>query len=140
MTPTESPVTDSLFPETPSLRLCTANTCTNGHEWVPQIMLAKCGYGTPQGWNGCGSPVLMVKMQSCPVCNEPVKALRLRTDHTPPVPFVSPLCIPGSVAHGDVAEIQLNRNFPAIETAYDTQHPPFEEPVAPDEPKGETDV
>ena len=123
------PPVPSLFPEQTQLRLCSANVCTNGHEWVPTVALAKCGYGTPQGWNGCGAPILAVKVDACPVCNEPVAQMRFRTDHTPPTPFVSPLCIPGSVTQADVAQIVLTRNHHTVEEAYDKKFPPIEVPA-----------
>lgn len=105
-----------LFPEVTQIRLCTANVCVDGHEWVPKIALARCGYGTPQGWNGCGSPVLAVKMENCPTCNQPVKYLRLRTDHTPPTNFPIPICIPNSWSPADIAQIQINRNYEAAQS------------------------
>lgn len=108
-----------LFPEPVILRLCTANVCQKGHEWIPKVALAKCGYGTPQGWNGCGAPILMVKQENCPVCNEPVVRMRFRTDHTPPTQMAIPVCIPGSVTHADVAEIVLTRNSAEVEKACD---------------------
>lgn len=120
----------SLFPEVTILRLCSANVCANGHEFIPTVTLAKCGYGTPQGWNGCGAPILMVKQTSCPVCNEPVVKMRFRTDHTPPTQFASPLCIPGSITHAEVMEINLIRNPKKIEDDYDNTHPTPTEPVA----------
>ena len=122
--PMDQPKVPELFPEPVILRLCSANVCSNGHEWIPSVTLAKCGYGTPTGWNGCGAPVLAVKIQSCPVCNEPVAKMRFRTDHTPPTQFIIPLCIPGSVTHADVSEVVLTRNFRSVEEAYDKKFPP----------------
>ena len=84
------------YPEVALLKPCSTLTCLNGHEWIPTLALAKCGYGTPQGWNGCGTPLLALRMQSCPMCQEPIKELRLRVDITPPCPFPMPLCIPGT--------------------------------------------
>lgn len=139
MTPTETPtpVVPELFPEPQVLRLCSANICTRGHEWIPKVTLAKCGYGTPTGWNGCGSPVLAVKLESCPVCNEPVVAMRFRTDHTPPTQFIIPMCIPGSVSPADVTEIRLERNHTAVEREYEKRFPALPTPEAPVEPPQE---
>src|ERR1700734_672337 len=134
MTPTEAPQeqnTPSLFPDQIILRLCSANICTNGHEWIPAVTLAKCGYGTPQGWNGCGAPVLAVKMQSCPVCNEPVAKMRFRTDHTAPTQYIIPLCIPGSVSPAEVSEVVLTRNSERVEQEYDKKFPPLGTPETP---------
>lgn len=122
-----------LFPEVALLRLCSANVCRAGHEWVPKLMLAKCGYGTPQGWNGCGAPVLAVKQEACPVCNEPVVRMRFRTDHTSPTPFISPVCIPGSASLADIAEVVLERNPTKIEQEYESRFPAL--PAVPVETK-----
>ena len=120
MTPTEAPMKE-LFPDQVILRLCSANVCGNGHEWIPTVTLAKCGYGTPQGWNGCGAPVLAVKITACPVCNEPVVKMRFRADHTPPTQFILPICIPGTVSPADVTTIVLERNPQKAEEYCDTQ-------------------
>ena len=136
MTPTEAPMKE-LFPDQVILRLCSANVCGNGHEWIPKVTLAKCGYGTPHGWNGCGAPVLAVKQESCPVCNEPVVKMRFRTDHTPPTQFIIPVCIPGSVTPADVTEVNLVRNSKTIEEQYEVKFPALPAPEAPVEPKQE---
>lgn len=97
------------YPEVTILRPCSILTCTNGHEWAPTLALAKCGYGTPHGWNGCGTPLLALRMTTCPTCQEPIKKFRLRVDITPPVQFPQPLCIPGTVdgpAEHLIVEIQ----------------------------------
>jgi len=84
------------YPEVTMLRPCSILTCLSGHEWAPTLALAKCGYGTPQGWNGCGTPLLALRMTTCPTCQEPIKRFRLRIDITTPCPFPLPLCIPGT--------------------------------------------
>lgn len=99
----------TLFPEVTLLRPCSENICVNGHSWPPTMVLAKCGYGTPQGWNGCGAPVLSVRMENCPHCNEPVARLRLRTDHTGPARFPVPVCIPGSKSPAEIVDVILER-------------------------------
>jgi hypothetical protein len=139
MTPTETPTPapTQLFPEPQVLRLCSANVCGNGHEWIPKVTLAKCGYGTPQGWNGCGAPVLAIKVESCPICNEPVRSMRFRTDHTPPTQFIIPVCIPGSVTPADVAEVVLQRNSTKVEQEYEKRFPALPTPEAPVEPQQE---
>jgi hypothetical protein len=123
----------TLFPDVALLRLCSANVCTRGHEWIPKINLVKCGYGTPQGWNGCGAPVLAVKIEACPICNEPVAKFRFRTDHTPPTPFLSPMCIPGSQTHADIAVVEINRDVAKIEADYEAKFPAL--PAVPVETK-----
>ena len=52
--------------------------------------------------------------------------MRFRTDYTPPTQFISPLCIPGSVTHADVAEVVLKRNYQKVEEEYDKKFPPRE--------------
>lgn len=130
----ETPI-QTLFPEVTQLRLCSANVCLNGHEWIPKVALARCGHGTPQGWNGCGAPVLAVKYENCPTCNEPVKFLRLRSDHTPPTQFPIPICIPGSHTNAEVCEIRIQRNHEEFESRYDKKFPPF--PASKPEPTKE---
>lgn len=52
--------------------------------------------------------MLAVKMVNCPVCNEPTKRMKLRVDHTGPVPYPIPLCIPGSVTGQEVVTVEIN--------------------------------
>jgi hypothetical protein len=110
------------FPEVTTLRPCSILTCTNGHEWAPTLALAKCGYGTPQGWNGCGTPLLALRMTTCPTCQEPIAEFRLRIDITPPCPFPMPLCIPGT-AEGTAEHLMVVikpdywKSTEAVETA-----------------------
>lgn len=52
---------------------CSEHVCKDGHVWVPTIKVGTCG--------GCGGPVLAVKMENCPVCNEPSVYTRIRIDH-----------------------------------------------------------
>lgn len=127
-----------MFPEQVTLRLCSANVCTNGHEWIPKVALLKCGYGTAQGWNGCGAPVLAVKQEGCPVCNEPVAAMRFRSDHTAPTPFIIPLCIPNSVSPAECTEILLKRDITKVETDYEAKFPALPVPDAPVDAAKET--
>jgi hypothetical protein len=137
MTPTTETAPPSLFHEQQVLRLCSANVCTAGHEWIPKVTLAKCGYGTPQGWNGCGSPVLAVKIEACPICNEPVAYMRFRTDHTPPTQYIIPMCIPGSASPAEVQEVRLDRNYLRVEEEHEKRFPALPAPEAPVEPKQE---
>lgn len=102
--PTEPPIS---FPEVTQLRPCSYLECRNGHQWSMLTALAKCGHGTSQGWQGCGNPVLAVKLVNCPFCNEPTTKLKLRIDVTPPIPYPVPLCIPGSVAHAETVFIEV---------------------------------
>lgn len=94
------------YPEVVTLRPCSTLECTNGHQWQPTLALAKCGYGTGQGWNGCGTPLLALKMSSCPQCQEPIKFFKLRVDITPPCPAPMPICIPGT-ADGVAEHLQV---------------------------------
>lgn len=109
------------FPEVTMLRPCSTLICTNGHEWSPMLALARCGYGTPNGWNGCGTPMLALKMSSCPRCQEPIAEFRLRIDITPPTPFPVPLCIPGSKTGAESLCVVIKPNYwretEAVETA-----------------------
>lgn len=53
--------------------LCSEHVCLQKHVWVPTVKLAQCG--------GCGGPVVAIKMENCPICNEPAVYTRLRIDH-----------------------------------------------------------
>jgi len=115
---TEAAPVSGIFPESVVLKDCTCVTCTNGHSWVPMAAMAKCGFGTPQGWNGCGSPVVAFKMANCPQCNEPAAKLRLRIDYTPPCQYPVPLCIPGSRSHAETLFIEAElRHYQQTEAA-----------------------
>ena len=109
----EAPIeaTPVKFPEVAILRPCTSVTCRNGHNWTPKLALAKCGYGTPQGWMGCGEPMLAMKMEMCGICNEPIVKLKLRFDITPPVPYPVPICIPGSKSNAEVLQIEVHPQY-----------------------------
>lgn len=99
------------FPEVAVLRPCTQITCINGHSWGPKLALAKCGYGMPQGWMGCGEPLLAMKMENCPRCNEPIAEIKLRFDITAPVPYPVPLCVPGSKSNAESIQIVLRPQY-----------------------------
>lgn len=109
----ESPVgptegsTPISYPEVAILRPCSYLECRNGHQWGALLAVAKCGYGTPQGWMGCGAPILAVKLVNCPVCNEPNTKFKIRIDNTPPVPHPVPLCIPGSSSHAETVMVEI---------------------------------
>jgi hypothetical protein len=79
--------------------------------------------------------VVAVKMEGCPVCNEPIAKMRLRSDYTPPIQFVVPLCIPGSVSPGDATEIVLERNYKRDEQEYEAKFPALPHPETPVESK-----
>ena len=64
-----------MFPEQVKVELCSWNRCAAGHKWPVTAGLAKCG--------GCGGMVLAVKMENCPVCNEPSEGTQVRTDYLP---------------------------------------------------------
>lgn len=85
--------------EKPAAR-CAENVCTNGHAWVPTVQLAKCP--------GCGGPVLMVKRENCPFCNEPVKSFRLRTDHIGYQQGFGPVC-QGWKSPAEVVMVEMER-------------------------------
>jgi hypothetical protein len=67
-------------------------------------MLVKCP--------GCKAPVLAVKMENCPVCNEPVKQFDLRTDHITKQMGVLPMC-KGAASAGEIGVITMERSHAA---------------------------
>jgi len=102
-----NPAPQTMFPEVTRLEDCTYLECLAGHRYTPAVALAKCGYGTSQGWVGCGTPVLAVKQTLCPQCNEPSVRLHLRIDHTAPVPFPVPMCIPKAATNAEVIILDI---------------------------------
>jgi len=69
------PKLEVLFEEAPDEApvLCSEHLCVQGHTWIPTVKLATCG--------GCGGPVVAIKMENCPICNQPIEYTRLRIDH-----------------------------------------------------------
>lgn len=55
-------------------RPCGWHECENGHIWPPMIAIVQCG--------ACKGPIVAVKVQNCPICNEPITRTRLRVEHT----------------------------------------------------------
>jgi hypothetical protein len=106
--PGDTPIS---YPEVAIIRPCSYLECSNGHQWQAMVALAKCGHGTSQGWNGCGAPILAIKLVNCPFCNEPNTKMRIRIDNTAPVPYPVPMCVPGSVGHQETvyADIEWTR-------------------------------
>lgn len=62
------------FPQFVKIEPCSYNECKNGHKFPPQLAIGQCP--------GCQGPILAVNMVNCPICNEPVDNITLRTDHT----------------------------------------------------------
>jgi hypothetical protein len=71
-----------------------------GHKWVPTLALAGC--------RGCGSPILMVKQENCPYCNEPAKTVVVRSDHVPKGGGVVERC-KGQAPGGETLDIVMER-------------------------------
>lgn len=90
------------FAETPTpTQLCSSNVCEVGHAWPPVIATTTCP--------GCSTPILVVKMVNCPICNEPPQLFRLRTDHLPQGGAILPMCT-GSPNLGDIGTIEIVRS------------------------------
>lgn len=89
------------FPEKPKITACSSNICTNGHEWQPETGLTGCP--------GCQSPMLVLRTVQCPICNEPIAKVRLRTDHLPKGGAVTPIC-KGSDSLAEVLILELERH------------------------------
>jgi hypothetical protein len=99
------------FPEVITLKPCSENVCSRGHSWEPKMVIAKCGQPGPNGkWIGCGAPVVVTKLENCPVCNEPTVRMRFRTDHVPAgAGGVQPVCVPGVTNRWEITEVELVR-------------------------------
>jgi hypothetical protein len=90
---------------------CSWNECLNGHRWKPTVAIATCP--------GCGSPALMVKMENCPTCNEPVENFSLRSDHVPMGAGIAPRC-KKVLPYGETMDIGLKRgHFEEVEGKVD---------------------
>ena len=63
MTPTEAPMKE-LFPDQVILRLCSANVCGNGHEWIPKVTLSKVWVRNPTRLEWLRSTCFAVKSQN----------------------------------------------------------------------------
>lgn len=98
-----SPEATVPFFESESLPSCSVNRCSNGHEWGIQVGIAKC--------RGCDSPVLAIRMQNCPFCNEPASASILRTDWLAPGMGVAATCR-GENTFGNSGVIEINHATP----------------------------
>ena len=94
--------TGPVFGETKPTVLCTWSECIRGHRWVPVMALVKC--------SGCEGPSLMVKMQNCPYCNEPVARMSLRSDHLPSGQGVAKRC-KGEKPAGESITIEMKREL-----------------------------
>lgn len=90
MTPNEHAATNEPldkpvdFPESRNTVLCSTLRCSKGHLWLPKLAIGTCP--------GCKAPVLAVKMESCPFCNEPSIQASIRCDHFSRNEYVQPLC------------------------------------------------
>jgi hypothetical protein len=82
------------------VELCSYNICAKSHKWCPTLGLAQCG--------GCKGPVVAVKMENCPICNEPPEEIHIRTDHIANGLPVVKFCLK-EPSPGEVQEIVLKR-------------------------------
>lgn len=90
-----------LFPEAKLIEPCSENECEQGHKWAPQMVIALCP--------GCKRPIVAVRMQNCPVCNEPVKRIKYRQDHVGAGGGIVASCL-GHQGSGEQVRIELNRH------------------------------
>lgn len=88
------------FPEAKTVELCSYNECAGGHKWKVAVLSAEC--------RGCGGAVFAVKMENCPVCNEPVEKCKLRLDHISSGMQISKVCL-GEPSPGEVGHVELTR-------------------------------
>ena len=87
------------FPTKDPIELCSWNLCSSGHKWKPTVAITDCP--------GCQGPILLVRMENCPYCNEPVEKFSLRADHI--VKGVSKRCHGEKVA-GESSDIEMTRS------------------------------
>lgn len=84
--------------DAPTGVLCTRQVCGAGHVWAPQVAVAKC--------EGCGSPVVAVRMVNCPWCNEEVGELALRVERVSNGIPIVPVC-KGMEPKGEMWEVEV---------------------------------
>jgi hypothetical protein len=92
---------DSIFSEEIKIQPCTWNECLKGHRWPPAAAIAKC--------EGCGGPVLAIRMENCPFCNEPNTRVSLRSDYIPRGAGIGQRC-KGAKIQGESGDIELVRH------------------------------
>lgn len=59
-------------------------------------------------------PVVVVKMEQCPRCNEPVTKIRMRTDHIPSGHAIGNICRGGG-SLGEVNFVEMTRTHAKTE-------------------------
>ena len=92
---------EPIFTDQPSLALCSYNQCLAGHIWPITLAVAPCP--------GCKSPVLAIKRENCPICNEPVVHASIRSDNVPRGAGVSERCL-GKLGLAETLDIVLDRS------------------------------
>lgn len=90
----------AVWPEGTKIEPCSWNMCRNGHKWPPTMGLARC--------EECGGPILVAKMEQCPICNEPTEEMVLRHDHLPSGGRIVAFCR-NEPSLGDVSRLGIKR-------------------------------
>lgn len=91
---------DSLFPPPVVATLCSWNLCSAGHRSRPTAAMVECP--------GCGSPTIVVKLENCPICNEPLVQSSFRSDMVPRGGGLAKRC-KGENPRGESVDIVLER-------------------------------
>lgn len=103
----EKPENVVLKPETSqNQQVCSYHECVKCHyKWPPLTQIVKC----PDA-GGCQSPVLAIKLENCPICNEPVGKTRIRVDFTSQHIMVKPICA-GASSTADSHYVDIERRI-----------------------------
>ena len=90
-----------VFPDPPVIEPCSVASCGKGHNWKFTLANVNCG--------GCQSPTLAVKLENCPVCNEPMERIRVRLDFVARGGGISYRC-KHQEPWGESVDIEVERN------------------------------
>ena len=89
-----------VFTDPPPQVLCSWQECLGGHRWRATLVVTLC--------QGCQTPVLAVKKENCPYCNEPTTKASIRSDYLPGGAGLAARC-KGQICGGETMDIELIR-------------------------------
>ena len=84
--------------------LCSWQECERGHKWAVEVASVKCG--------GCDTPVVAIRMVSCPRCNEPAIRQCVRTEHVGNGQWLRKSCLGEGNVHEQGVAVLLERQVP----------------------------
>ncbi len=106
---------------------CSVLWCTNGHDWPAPVKIARC--------EGCTTPIVVIELANCPICNEPYTKVDLRVDITSPAIGLTAACkgeYNGSITNIVTLERQIDNPYKKPTSKYPGQ-PEVNKQVGPKE-------